>query len=84
MIGRPEFIKAFERFDSAKVEWTTNVDEGGRVHRGRMGVHQGRNKVHPHRAPVLGELQTNREKQVSGLRDGTALVTQIIEACHDE
>jgi len=29
-------------------------------------------------------MRTNREKQVSGLRDGTALVTQIIEACHDE
>jgi hypothetical protein len=25
--GKPEFIKAFERFDSAKVEWTTKVDE---------------------------------------------------------
>jgi hypothetical protein len=25
--GKPEFIKAFKRFDPAKVEWTTNVDE---------------------------------------------------------
>ena len=25
--GKPEFIKAFKRFDPANVEWTANVDE---------------------------------------------------------
>jgi hypothetical protein len=25
--GKPEFIKAFKRFDPANVEWTSNVDE---------------------------------------------------------
>lgn len=25
--GKPEFVKAFKRFDPARVEWTTNVDD---------------------------------------------------------
>ena len=36
--GKPEFIKAFKRFDPASVEWTTKVDEAAEFTEGEWKI----------------------------------------------